>query len=693
MDKGGFAAYPTVAPPAQLSPSGETLAYLDYQAFPSAVGNTALWAAHVSTRTSDGWQTAEWTPKLPKAEVLNSYKVDYAFSPDLSQAVIRVPLIPLTPDATPNVANLFLRRPEGTYSLINTAPPKASAEEICGPSALATCWAGVDYSAFAGASSDFSHVLLESNAQFTSDAPETGIESLYESSGGTVRLVGILPDGASAATSTAGAGSSINYVTNQPEVDRSVERAVSGDGSRVVFQAPANGGEPDPEQNGMTEVYDRLDGMETIEISAPAPGAAPAVNTPEPATFWTASLDGSRVFFTSAAELTSQSNTGEANNSEDLYEYNLETRQLTDLTIDTNPIDTTTGAMVQGVIDSSSDGSYVYFVANGQLIGGKGVDGQPNLYMVHNGATPVFIATLNSEGLCRFVADPCDWSPFPVVRQAYVAPDGRHIAFMSSRSLPTTNFPSGYDNIDQETGQTDTEVYEYTAPAKPEGTGQLVCASCDPTEAQPVGNSLLGGISPTGSVQGGKPTYASISTPFYRVRSLSDDGRRLFYAAPASLATPYDSVYEYEQDGEGSCAHGGGCQNLISSPSITQADYFLGSSANGNDVFFATVSRLTSPDSDNLSDVYDARVDGGILMPPVETVCEEACQHPDPSPTLSTPESLTSGISENLSLPPTKKCKKAFKLSHGKCVKVKKKKHSAHDKRKVRPSHHSRKVR
>ena len=252
---------------------------------------------------------------------------------------------------------------------------------------------------------------------------KTGIESLYENLGGTVRLVGILPDGTPATTSTGGAGSSVGYSSGSVEADHSVERAVSQDGSHVIFQAPSDAAEPyEAGQGGMTEVYDRIDGTETIEISKPALGATPAVTTPQPATFQTPSVDGSRVFFTTSAELTTPSNTGVANNSEDLYEYDLETH-MTDLTVNVNPADAASGAMVQGVIDSSTDGSYVYFVAKGQFVSGEGVDGQPNVYVVHNGAKPTFIATLGSEGECRYLADPCVWSPYPAIREAYVTPN------------------------------------------------------------------------------------------------------------------------------------------------------------------------------------------------------------------------------------------------------------------------------
>ena len=42
---------------------------------------------------------------------------------------------------------------------------------------------------------------------------------------------------------------------------------------------------------------------------------------------------------------------------------------------------------------------------------------------------------------------------------------------------------------------------------------------------------------------------------------------------------------------------------------------FLDASASGDDVFFATRERLAPTDTDELVDVYDARVDGGFPAP------------------------------------------------------------------------------
>jgi hypothetical protein len=610
--KSGYDAVPRVfflQYPAEAAPSSELpeLAYMSNGSFAGALGNLSP-DAHLSVRTPTGWQTSELTPATPQPSPFGH--VGYDFSEDLSQAVLKVPGQALTPlpggDGT--LTNLFLRHANGSYSLVNTQPPSelAPAGAEC-QEFVEACLQLFDLPAFAGASSNFEHVLFEANDSLAgTSAPGGFVNNLYESASGQLRLVGILPDGSvAAAGAVAGAGGSdpVRYNPTATEEWSDVSHAISASGERVLFEAAADGGGPDPSQNGMTELYDRLAGAETVEVSTPAVGAAPTNPTPEPSQFWAASSDGATVFFTSSAELTSASNTGTANNSQDLYRYDVEDPDaLSDLTVDTNPSDAATGAGVEGVVGASDDGSYVYFVATGQLVGGKGVDGQPNLYVSHSNTptgTPEvsFIATLSE-------ADYDDWTSIPVDLDAYVTPDGRHVAFMSRNSL--TGYPNeGYS-----------EVYEYSAT-----TGSLTCASCDSSNAPPTGNAYIGAT-----------MEHHTSTPFYQPRVLSDEGGRLFFSSPdplvAGVASPYEKVYEYEQDGDGSCISVSGCRYLISSgASGTREgeDVFLDASANGDDVYFGTLGRLAASDQDNLFDVYDARVDGGLPPPSTQAGCTEGC--------------------------------------------------------------------
>jgi hypothetical protein len=639
--------------PAQSAPCEAdescTLAYMSVgAAFGGALGNEFP-NAYLATRGIGGWQTTPLTPSTSQAPANSNAKVSYAFSEDLSQTVLRVPSQQLTEGAPAGVYNLFLRNAGGDYSLVTAVAPPEPPPSSCG-----NCFEGEDVPAFAGASSDFSHVLFESNDSLVPGAPAAGVENLYESAGGRVTLVGVLPDGTIAPLG-ATAGGGIEVVE---EGAHELERAVSQDGSHVLFEAAADGGAPDPEQKGMTELYDRIDGSTTVEVSAPAPGARSeacettgGVCNAAPAQFWAASADGEFVYFTSKAALTTQSFTGmEASEPEppenpgnDLYRYDVATGELTDLAADTKDVN---GAEVLGVVGSSEDGSHVYFVAEGELVEPRsGKDsGKPNLYVWHETAggsgTVTYIATLappsereaeNVEALrlgsaFRYSSDVEDWSSRPAASQAYVTPDGRHLAFMSVEPL------TGYDNDDEEDGEPDHEVFEYSFE-----TGRLVCASCDPSGARPIGSAFLGA-----------KLSERVSTPFHQPRSLSDDGSRLFFTSPdplvPGLSGGSNKLFEYEE----------AAPQLISGTEGAGSSVFLDASASGNDVFFATREQLAPTDKDGLADVYDARVDGGIAAPLEPMPCQgNACRElPTTTPSFSTPLSVLFAGTGNLAPPP-----------------------------------------
>jgi hypothetical protein len=628
--------------PAQSAPCEAAeacaIAYMSVTgAFAGAQGNS-LPNAYVSTRGENGWQTTALTPPTRQPPANGPARVSYAFSANLSQAVLRVPLQALTDNAPAGVYNLFLRAPGGGYSLVTALPAAEPPRSECG-----SCFTVQDVPVFAGASSDFSHILFEANDSLLAGAPGGGVDNLYETVGERVRLVGILPDGGVPAEG-AMPGAGIDPIE---ETSGELDRAISQSGSRVLFEAKADGGEPDREQAGKTELYDRLEGSSTVEVSAPAPGAEPSrcetaaqVCEAGEARFWGASADGSLVFFTSKAALTGASFTGaETRGSEDagndLYLYDLDTGALTDLTVDAGDAEDPNGAQVLGVAGCSEDGSYVYFVADGDLAEGAS-SGQPNLYVWHgtgDGAgTTRFIATLEAgeEG------DALDWTEHPSESQAYVTPNGTHLAFMSVKSL------TGYDNEDQAAGapgheRFDHEVFEYGAE-----TGQLVCASCDPSGARPLGSAFLGA-----------KLSERASTPFHQPRVLSDDGSRLFFSSPdplvPGLAGGRMKVFEYED----------GAPALISGAGEGAGnDVFLDASASGDDVFFATSERLVPTDADELVDVYDARVDGGFPAPVLQApTCEAgACQGASAqAPPLVSPISATFIGVGNLPAPATAK--------------------------------------
>ena len=135
--------------------------------------------------------------------------------------------------------------------------------------------------------------------------------------------------------------------------------AVSPDGSLVVWSAGGGACEQ--------HVYTRdLASGETTQLDR-VQGAVPDPGRPA-AYYQDASVGDEQVFFTDSQHLTPGSTGGEQGGGEleeaDLYEYDRASGSLVDMTV---PVNAGEAAAVQGVIGSSENGSYVYFVADGVL--------------------------------------------------------------------------------------------------------------------------------------------------------------------------------------------------------------------------------------------------------------------------------------------------------------------------------------
>jgi hypothetical protein len=420
------------------------------------------------------------------------------------------------------------------------------------------------------------------------------------------------------------------------EKEKDAWHATSENGSRVYFTTPPNVEDANEQLDvrvNIGKLQSVLGGegecLEptracTIEVSA-SQREHEDPHGPQSARYWGASGDGEKVFFTSSAELTEDAYTGVADNAPNLYEYDLGTGKLTDLTVDSEAV--SEGAAVQGVAQISEDGSYVYFVAHGKLAP-KAVEGEPNLYVSHEGGAPVFIATLGVE-------DETDWlnggnasEAGPEINTAVVTPSGAQLAFISEDAL------TPYDNEQAEPGDCDAkveshgtesgmcrEVYVYDAE-----TQALTCASCNPTGAPPVGPAVLPGVVPAAQA------YAN-----YRPRDFLADGS-LFFDSSDALAPGSDggreNVYEYEN----------GAVHAISNVAGGYESFFLDASPNGQNVFFASAARLLPEDPGGNAVVWDARVDGGfpLASEPVPCTSGETCQPPAvPAPAVGGSGSAT----------------------------------------------------
>jgi hypothetical protein len=626
----------------------------------------------IATRSSAGsWGTHNiTTPNLSAQGVLAGTRREYeAFSSDLSLAGL-FPIEALAATETTEsssglqvyVRNTVCRAPARCYQPLTQTSPAAAGKSPLNAMTTNLKHVGLNF----GPNS-----LLEWSAEEASPGE------------GHVRTVNILPSGATAT-------GEIGFGAPESEVNAGARNAISSDGTRVawaqrfstleglnqhLYQTIFSNGTPEP-----TQVDEPNE-----EAGIPASNVAPQ------AVYMTSSTTGDRLFFTDNQPLTKAASkpsqfTG------DLYVYEHAKpvgERLTDLTPDLNAGESST--VLGGVIGASEDGSYVYFVANGVLAEGAspgtcvwgGVrTAKCNLYMVHNNGSewekPHFIARLSNE-------DGPDWSAenkgrvnYRIVEMtARTSPDGHFLSFMSDQRL------TGYNNLDANSGEPDEEVYLFDA-----SSGKVVCASCNPTGAEPIGvhdvqesgegrNLLVDrlGLWSTETEETANAHWLAASVPgwtnlddhesLYQSRYLSNEGRLFFNASDTLVKQDVngkEDVYQYEPIGVGGCASEnttGGCVALISSGKSEQESTFLDASESGGDVFFLTSSPLVpAHDTDKAFDIYDARICNvagaeeacppTALAPAAPCSGEECRAAPTPQPTYGPPSNSGSSGSGNV---------------------------------------------
>jgi hypothetical protein len=542
----------------------------------------------------------------------------------------------------------------------------------------------------AGFAEDPSHFVFESETQLTPGAV-SGRTNLYDYDDGALALVGRIPAGGATKCDDAGGPACVvapegafagPYNWQDSNVNNFggagggyyVNDAISRDGSKVFFTAAGSG-----------QLYVREGGTSTTRVSA-SQASVPDPSGSKPAVYMGATPDGSKVFFASCEKLTDDSTavsndeplcTGEEQG-QDLYSFDTESGELRDLTVDSADSDPN-GAAVVGVLGSSSDGSYLYFVANGVLapgakpgncqVNGGASEGNCNLYLYHAGATS-FIASLYrcTGGGC----DDLDWAPRTVVsssslKQARVSANGV-LLFRTAQSLTGYETRNGCEGSGGGSVGRCNEYYRFDPRNE-----ELSCVTCDPTGALPNGGARLESIR--------EVFEAGVRSPIL-TRNISSDGSRVFFDSPDPLV-PEDTngvvdPYEWEADGSGSCESStanGGCLYLLSSGTSPHSSFLGDVSASGNDAFIFTDQQLVPVDKDQLTDVYDARVGGGLASqspPPAAPPCEgEACKGASTAaPDQSSPGSASFSGPGNQHEKPRKRCGK-----HGKKCKKSKKKH------------------
>jgi len=464
---------------------------------------------------------------------------------------------------------------------------------------------------------------------------------------------------------------------------RAVGRLITEGGTHIIFQtfnnpSPAQKLEPNAPEEGITAVYDRtLD--EVTHVVSLLPGD---VTPTEDAAYVGASADGEGIAFRIGTTLylrvgnavTHEIGTGVtfAGVSEggerifyveggDLKAFDVASEEEIDFT----------GSEISAAIpvNVAPQGNRAYFVSETALGGANpnGDTSQPgaqNLYLSEDGAI-TFVATVTPRdvegtevkgtgarglGLGLYVLSLAERKP--AINPSRLTSDGSVFAFQSRANL------DGY-----QPGE-DPQIYRYD-----HLEGRLHCVSCPPTKTAATGGAALQSL---GTLE------PSPFSAYGFVPALRADGERLFFESTEALVSGdtdgLRDVYEWEEDGVGSCDRPGGCVYLISSGGSAHPDYLFGHSASGDDVFVSTYDVLVGSGEETIR-IYDARVGGGFASVPKEPCPDESCRPgPNSPPALPAPKSDVVGPPQITPKPP-KKCPKGKRKvkRKGKVVCVKKK--------------------
>ncbi len=316
----------------------------------------------------------------------------------------------------------------------------------------------------------------------------------------------------------------------------------------------------------------------------------------------------------------------------DLYRFDAATGETTAFT--------TSGDITP--VNVSADGTSAYFVSPSVLTGAPNPRGESpeaggeNLYRSREGQV-AFVGTVTERdvvghegatdglGLWLQAVGPRggEFTGLPGTDPSRSTPNGSVLLFESRANL------TGYDSAGH------AEVYRYDA------SGSLECLSCNPTGAVAGSDASLqslyvklGGTEPL--------TTANL------LGNLRSDGARAFFQSSEALVLGdtdgLQDVYEWEEQGVGSCTRPGGCVYLVSSGHSSHPDYLYGISDSGDDVFFLSSDLLTGADEEETPSIYDARVGGGFAEEAAAPCEGEGCRGAlSAAPALLAPGSLPSG--------------------------------------------------
>ena len=470
---------------------------------------------------------------------------------------------------------------------------------------------------------------------------------------------------------------------------QAVGNLISEGGGHIIFTSGPNSTavqlEPNAAPDGTWAIYDRTSDEVTHVVSLLPGDVTPQAG--EDAGFVGASLDGRGVAFSIGSKLYLRYDNSETYEiGEDvtfagvaeggsrifyvkggnLFRFDAQTEAVTPFG----------GSGNVTPVNVSSDGSAAYFVSSTVLTeapnprGDEAVPGEENLYLSREGSIS-FVGTVTERdvdgeklggemidglGLWTAAIGPTFAPPGRLAADpSRTTPDGSVLLFQSRANL--TDYAS----------QSSTQIYRYDSAG-----GVLECLSCNPTGAAPAGDATLQSMK--------QREDKEARSAYSLVNNLRADGRRAFFQSRDALVArdtdQLQDVYEWEDQGVGTCARPGGCVYLISSGHSRRDDHLHAVSESGDDVFFVSSDLLLGVDSDETASIYDARVGGGFPESAAAECEGEGCRGALPPPTvLPTPNTPPLGKEGKPAKPCPKGKRRVKRNGKVRCVKRHQKRH------------------
>lgn len=672
--------------------------------------------AYELSRTGAGWQPTSLTP--PATVYPHSAFEAASSSGELARTLWRASLREKVGN-TPDKEDIYIREPGGSFVFVGPGdPPLVEEQELAGSD---------EGLGLVGASSNLEHLVFAIHATpndlWPGDTTETNALSLYEytytgtpnGESNEPKLVGVKNQEPLVSNTKAqlishcgtelGSG---NRTVGSTSPTADVYNAVSDDGKYVFLTARAcskAGEEP-----SVDELYSRVGGSETVDISEPSMTDCSACNTTTKshAIYAGASRDGEKVFFMTEQELLP------GQKGMNIYQYDLDGPEATVQHPDGKISLVSEGATnpeVQGVARVSEDGSRIYFVAKAVLVSENiskqkpepGADnlyvyepeiGKPGVYHI------VFVTTLltKAEESTLAVAEEKEKEEIKELAEIKTkfAEEQVFFEFLHNEITLVEYFGIVGEILTEKA----TFVENTTGTRGPQGTlaeDKRVWSAADFRSIQATTDGQFAVFNSSAELTKDDKSkvpqlfeYDAATEQLTRVSigeggvyendgnvnlfaeaahippqdffgydrptaaqlnlAVSEDGSRVFFTSAARLTPGVESgstnVFEYSMGDVYLVSDGRDDSSTAKTPSVS----LLGIEPSGQDAFFLTSAGLVPQYSETSAALYDAREDGGFPAPTLASGCfgEECRGATGTAPTLVTGGSSTQVAGDNV---------------------------------------------